>query len=1700
MLAKLIAALQSIDPDLTAKDIAEAIWLARYMGTRPDGDVLPPKTDGSPSLPNTPLSPPEPAPSEKSLSTPAPPSPASNLYPDAHEESGEGSQTLGALPFRSPAVEALPEALDIARALRPFMRRVPLLTQFVLNEEATAERTTEEGRWVPVLDYAQTRWLDVALVIDKSASMSIWWQTIMEFHLLLAHHGAFRDVRIWELDTNDKQSVHLYAGTGVGIPNRQPRSELELVDASQRRLILVVTDCISPAWRSGIATQTLERWGHYNPVTLVQVLPQFLWSRTALKRATPVQLRAMSPGIPNIYFEMHETNYWYKGKARPGVPLPIVTLEPQPLANWARVLARAEDAWIPGFKLATSPKEEKVAPPLSATERVERFHANASPLAYRLAGLLTTVPISLPIIRLIQRTVLPESDSVHLAEVFLGGLLKVASVHSDTLNPDYVQYDFVDGVRELLVPSVSTTDTSRVLAKMTDFLEENFGKALDFRALLKNPLATEGIFISEESRPFAQVAAKILRPLGGDYISLANWLEKAANQVPTQEQPPGFSMDGEKITSLPSEGRRGQVRGKGVGSVGRVADDGVLDDSAEMIAQDMVDSGSLKSGRVEEVVGEDSLESNEAITESVSKVIANAAEVDEGILVDRNDRSKMVHDVVKEPEDEEVMSEKPEFSETWSQTLGIVQPVKVFCSSAPEDEQLRHELDKHLTILMREGIIVTWYKHMIMPGAEPVKEIRKHLDEAEIILLLISPDYMASEYLQEVEMKRALERHNAGEALVLPILLRPTDNWQTAFFEDIQVLPHNGRPITKWLERDYAYVEVVESILNKIKELGTKPVSRTVSAKEPVALSSVKESVRPIEVYCLYAHQDEHLARVLEMHLALLKRSGFISSWKSPYSSVSPGTWEEGELTYMNNAQIILLLISPDFIASESYKSIEMMRALERHRAGEARVIPIILRPTDWQWTPFGKLPALPIGTKPVTTWQDQDEAFLYITRGIRQAIEEIRVASSSSRVEKPEEASSRPIQSFIADLSLPSIEPGGYVEIFCCYAQEDEFLQKELEKQLRSLRQQGLISEWYSRNIGMETDWMHHVDPHLNTAQIILLLISPNFMASDYTYDSAEMQWIMKRHDAGECRIIPILLRPTQWDYAPFSKLQPLPLNSRPVTSWPNRDEAFLDIAHGIRQAIISAFVREKDTAYSEAALQGRVDVNGFDVFLCYNAQDKRIVKQIGEQLKSQGILPWLDDWEMLSGLTWQHLLEEQIEKIGSVAMFIGKDGISPWQQEVLVYFQKEFLRGGIPVIPVLLADAPETLEIPIFLRNRTMVDFRKQDPDPMRYLVWGITGNRPHHEAEDTTLQGRIVAGSFDVFLCYNDNDISVVEQVGRRLKERGILPWLDEWELQPGLPWQSLVEQQIGQIPSAAMFIGKDGIGSWQREILRYFQGEWLRRMCPVIPVFLSDAPQEMQVPLFLREREAVDFRKQYPDPMEQLILGIKGGNPSVLDIKAAAIELEKQFQENDYTGSLREPPLRLIEGSIPVVLSCPHAVKHYRGGRRDPQEAEVYTGALTIQLASLTKAHALIFAHTSKEDPNYDAGGEYTSQLKELVVKSQARFVLDIHGLAQSRSTQIGVGTGYGYNLLGQEKLMDVLRNALENAGFRIDVDNRAFAASGPNTISSFTSRELGIPALQIEIHREYRDPRRKADEYARLLHALSEAIRGIVELL
>src|SRR5437899_12069056 len=117
----------------------------------------------------------------------------------------------------------------------------------------------------------------------------------------------------------------------------------------------------------------------------------------------------------------------------------------------------------------------------------------------------------------------------------------------------------------------------------------------------------------------------------------------------------------------------------------------------------------------------------------------------------------------------------------------------------------------------------------------------------------------------------------------------------------------------------------------------------------------------------------------------------------------------------------------------------------------------------------------------------------------------------------------------------------------------------------LALLRRQQFISTWHRREIGLGLEKYKEVDSHIDAAQIILLLISPRFMASNYCYEQ-EMMHALQRQASGDVRIIPILLRATDWKEAPFSNLQGLPRNNKPVDSWSDRDQAWSEIAGEIR------------------------------------------------------------------------------------------------------------------------------------------------------------------------------------------------------------------------------------------------------------------------------------------------------------------------------------------------------------------------------------------------------------------------------------------------------------------------------------------------------------------------------------------------------
>ncbi len=152
----------------------------------------------------------------------------------------------------------------------------------------------------------------------------------------------------------------------------------------------------------------------------------------------------------------------------------------------------------------------------------------------------------------------------------------------------------------------------------------------------------------------------------------------------------------------------------------------------------------------------------------------------------------------------------------------------------------------------------------------------------------------------------------------------------------------------------------------------------------------------PLEVFYSFADADEPLRNKLEEHLSLLHHEGFITIWHK--HQISAGMdWTEATELHLNTASVILLLISPSFLASDYCYRIEMQRALQRHNNHEACIIPILLRPVDWQNTPLGKLKALPSNGKPITQWRNRDRALTNVAIGVRQAIENLTLRSQSA-------------------------------------------------------------------------------------------------------------------------------------------------------------------------------------------------------------------------------------------------------------------------------------------------------------------------------------------------------------------------------------------------------------------------------------------------------------------------------------------------------------------------------------------------------------------------------------------------------------------------------------------------------------------------------------------------------------------------------
>jgi hypothetical protein len=179
--------------------------------------------------------------------------------------------------------------------------------------------------------------------------------------------------------------------------------------------------------------------------------------------------------------------------------------------------------------------------------------------------------------------------------------------------------------------------------------------------------------------------------------------------------------------------------------------------------------------------------------------------------------------------------------------------IEIFLSYSRQDEKFCRELMQHLVVLQRRQSVTFWYDREIKPGTHWAREIEKHVHAAQIILLLVSADYLASALFSGEEVRLALQRQQEGKARVIPILVRPCA-WKDTTIGDLKVLPTNEKPVSQWSNSDLAFVDITRGIREIIKDQPISTASEDVTPSAPMSmdekrLADLEQELREYSLY-----------------------------------------------------------------------------------------------------------------------------------------------------------------------------------------------------------------------------------------------------------------------------------------------------------------------------------------------------------------------------------------------------------------------------------------------------------------------------------------------------------------------------------------------------------------------------------------------------------------------------------------------------------------------------------------------------------------------------------------------------------------------------------------------------------------------------------------------------------------------------------
>ncbi|HEX6904540.1 MAG TPA: SAV_2336 N-terminal domain-related protein [Thermoanaerobaculia bacterium] len=440
------------------------------------------------------------------------------------------SGSVPGLRRRLNAPSSFPGNRTLTRAFWPLRRKTSSPTKLSLDLEETIRRAAEEDVWVPALRPLPERWLNLALVVERSLSMTVFYSTVRELHKALRGSGIFRDIRVWWLDAEGPE-VKVYIRREDVLRETGARSLSEVPGSGQRTLVLILSDCVSEGWYDSRILSVLALWSRKASVALLQTLPERMWPRTALGGKVRVRLRSAAELQINkhLHWVAELPDPWLT--AEDALLMPVATLDPTALHLLMKMIAGDGQRSVPGFLFFPAEKEAIAVPSeLNAAERVSRFIASSSSQAVRLASLLAASPVlSLGVLRLLRRDLLPEASPVQEAEVLLGGILRVRMADgASPLDSEGVEIEFLKDVRPLFLDNATASDVLRVIERTANLAESPGLEAPFFELLLSNPEAVAGR-LDPEASSTARETATVLSRLGGSYARVVRG--KLANRI-----------------------------------------------------------------------------------------------------------------------------------------------------------------------------------------------------------------------------------------------------------------------------------------------------------------------------------------------------------------------------------------------------------------------------------------------------------------------------------------------------------------------------------------------------------------------------------------------------------------------------------------------------------------------------------------------------------------------------------------------------------------------------------------------------------------------------------------------------------------------------------------------------------------------------------------------------------------------------------------------------------------------------------------------------------------------------------------------------------------------------------------------------------------------------------------------------------------